>query len=156
MGIVQPVGPAQPDPSPRERPRAEIATGDPHTMASLRSSSAAAARRLESLRTHRVRPPRASLLGAAKGPLEGVLRDLKREDSVTGRVERVLSASLPVTLQRATHVRRVTRATVALEVASDSLRYRLDRWLRSGGEAALRPVIGSRSVRISVERSSPR
>jgi hypothetical protein len=104
---------------------------------------------LEDLRRWRGRTPR----DGAIGPIVEALRDdAAKTQRRLGLVIDAWERTVPAELARQTRITALSRGTLQVRVASPSVRYELDRFLRSGGEAALRTASRAplRSIRITV------
>lgn len=72
------------------------------------------------------------------GALESLRREAERSRRDESRVERVWGELVPAELRRVTRVVGVSRGVLTVRVRDSSSRFMLDRWLRSGGQQALR------------------
>jgi len=75
---------------------------------------------------------------AARAVAEG----LEREHRLTGGLAGAWAALCPAELAERSRVVRFAAGVVTVEVADGATRFRLDRWLRSGGRAALQARAG--------------
>lgn len=110
------------------------------------------ARRLQSLREHRVFRERT----APVGPLAAALgADLLRLEKKIGGVAGAWAATCPMELVARTTVEGLSRGVLNIRADDSGTRYELDRWLRSGGERELvkRCPTTVRKVRINIAES---
>lgn len=98
---------------------------------SVASESAA----LDRLRGHRVRPDRATRLG---GDLASLMRGVRRLTLQGERAARAWNGLVPPAVARGTRVVDLRAGALVVEVRSSADRHLADRWVRSGGLAALR------------------
>ncbi|MCW5777511.1 MAG: DUF721 domain-containing protein [Phycisphaeraceae bacterium] len=92
--------------------------------------------RLQRLRA--VREPGVAVGEIARAVAEG----LERERRLTGGLAGAWAALCPAELFERSRVVRFTAGVVTVEVADAATRFRVDRWLRSGGRAALQARAG--------------
>ncbi len=85
-----------------------------------------------------VRPPGIAVGVAARALAEG----LEREHRLTGGLAGAWAALCPPELSERSRVVRFASGVVTVEVTDGSTRFRLDRWLRSGGRDALQARAG--------------
>ncbi len=100
---------------------------------------------LDRLRRHRNRPDRVSDLGSAVV----VARIAKRARAV-GAVASAWEVCVPEDLRRQSELLSFAGGVVRVRAANSSARYRLDRWLKGGGEAALRREAKAPVTRVRV------
>lgn len=90
--------------------------------------------RLSRLRALRNPPERDVSLGTA---MAEETRRLKRTHRAVGGLAGAWAATAPPGLAERCEVVRLARGVLTLRVPDDSTRFAVDRWLRSGGQAAL-------------------
>lgn len=95
----------------------------------------AASARLERLRGYRV--PARRGLGIAS-MVEHVRVGVRKRSRAEAEVVRAFEAVCPAALRERVIVERVTRRVVTVKCDDAGVRFRLDRWLRGGGEAQVR------------------
>ncbi len=98
---------------------------------------AEAARRLDTLRSLRPTYRPGQAVGGGGGVLEAVVASLKQQDTKLARAERAVRQALPAELAARCTVASLKGQTLTLGVPNAAIRYRVDRWLRSGGEAII-------------------
>ena len=111
---------------------------------------AEAAQRLDRLRAHRPTYQPGTPVGGGGGVLESVVATLKREDSDLARVERALRQALPPELAAPCNVYALAGKRLTLAVPNQAVRYRLDRWVRAGGETSLSEASSGRVARVRI------
>ncbi len=85
-----------------------------------------------------VREPGVAIGAAARAVAEG----LERERRLTGGLAGAWAALCPPELAGRSRVVRFVGGVVTVEVTDGATRFRVDRWLRSGGRAALQDRAG--------------
>jgi len=90
-----------------------------------------ALRRIESLRSHRVRPERGRDLS---GDFAQTARSLQRSFRKLGGVGKAWSDCCPASLLRRTAVVSLHRGVLTIRASDAPTRYELDRWLRQAGQ----------------------
>lgn len=93
------------------------------------------AQALDRLRGYRVRSRGEIDLGGIAGAIADRAKKRARE---VGAVAQAWEACVPAELRRDCELLSHTRGVVGVRASSSSARFRLDRWLRAGGEALLR------------------
>jgi hypothetical protein len=92
------------------------------------------------------RNPRERNLSLAPA-LADLTRDLRRQHKAVGGIGEAWAATVPAEFGRAAELVRLSRGVLTVKVTDAAARFALDRWLRSGGEAAL-----ARAPGVSVKR----
>ena len=107
----------------------------PEARTQAAAGEAVDARALEQLRGHRVRTRGEIDLGGIAGAIADRARKRARE---VGAVAQAWEVCVPEELRRDCELLSHTRGVVGVRASSSAARFRLDRWLRGGGEALLR------------------
>jgi len=116
-------------------------SGDAHTRDEVLAAS------LERLRGHRNRADRAAGLGAETG---AAAKAVKSRARVVGGVAAAWGVCVPDELRGACELVGCTNGVVTVRAADAAARYRLDRWLRGGGERVLRETAEAAVKRVRV------
>ncbi len=82
-----------------------------------------------------------------------VAEGLERERRLTGGLAGAWAALCPADLAERSRVVRFAGGVVTVEVADGATRFRVDRWLRSGGRAALQDRAGGGIRRVVMRES---
>jgi len=90
---------------------------------------------LDRLRGYRNRSDRGTDLS---GMTQAIAKRVKRRVREVGAVARAWEVCVPEDLRRDCELLSHTRGVVGVRASNSSARFRLDRWLRTGGEDALR------------------
>ncbi len=90
---------------------------------------------LKPLRTWRVRPERDTSIGAQ---VTAIVRQIAASHRQSGAAVAAWEAAAPQALLKCCEVRGTNAGVLTIRAANSATRYQLDRWLQSGGEAALR------------------
>lgn len=101
---------------------------------------------LDRLRGHRNRPDRASDLSGAIVIGKGIARRARAVGAVAGAWE----VCVPDELREQSELLSFTGGVVKVGVPNSAARYRMDRWLRGGGEALLRRQAKAPVTRVRV------
>jgi len=99
-----------------------------------------------------IRPTRitSSPVGGDDGVLAGIVKSLKQEDSTHGRIQRAMSHEMPSELAATCTGIEIQHDRLMIHVPTSAARYRLDRWLRSGGEQQLRAACRGFPSRVDI------
>ncbi len=109
---------------------------------------------LDRIRKARVRPERDVSLTKAFAAQLVQLRRLRRSSA---GIAEAWNATVPAEMLDQTSLRGLSSAVLTVEVPDDGVRFRLDRWLRAGGQlevsrAARTPI---RKVKVVVQSAAP-
>lgn len=98
-------------------------------------------------RLRRFRAPARSTPTLA-GELGAQMHDIARRRRALGAVGELWDTLLPADLRDRVHPRSLRRAVLTVRAADSAAAFELDRWLRSGGNDALRAAAGVRRVKV--------
>jgi len=84
------------------------------------------------------------------GTLNTLKRQIDRSTRAEGRAEAAWASILPTDLADASRVLGLSRGVLTVRARDASVRYRIDRWLRSGGERRVREAARAPITRVRV------
>ncbi|MEZ6242436.1 MAG: DciA family protein [Phycisphaerales bacterium] len=102
---------------------------------------------LDRLRGHRNRPDRASDLA---GEMASAAKQVKSRARAVGGIAAAWEVCVPDDLRGACELVSCTNGVVTVRALDATARYRLDRWLRGGGERTLRETAQAAVKRVRV------
>jgi len=88
---------------------------------------------------------------SVRGDAESTLRELKKLARATGTLGDQWDSLVPAALARTTSPGRVWRGTLTIRALDAAAKYECERWLASGGDAALRAAVkGVRAIKVQL------